>query len=112
MSWDFAIRAGIGKGGGCLKALRELEAKGCFRLSAPRIRKEAPRPRRLSDAVEAPRGVPQQAGRVQGLELSLSSRQEQMRKWNELMIREHPQGAGPLEGRQLRYLVGSEHGWR
>jgi hypothetical protein len=34
-----------------------------------------------------------------------------MRIWNELMIREHPQGAGPLVGRQLRYLVGSEHGW-
>jgi hypothetical protein len=24
---------------------------------------------------------------------------------------EHPQGAGPLVGRQLRYLIGSEHGW-
>ena len=27
------------------------------------------------------------------------------------MAGEHPQGAGPLVGRQLRYLVGSEHGW-
>jgi len=27
------------------------------------------------------------------------------------MIREHPLGAGPLVGRQLRYLIGSAHGW-
>ena len=27
------------------------------------------------------------------------------------MIREHPQGAGPLVGRQIRYLVNSRHGW-
>ena len=35
----------------------------------------------------------------------------QMRIWNELMIREHPQGSGPLVGRQVRYLIGSAHGW-
>jgi hypothetical protein len=34
-----------------------------------------------------------------------------MRLWNELMITEHPQGAGPLVGRQLRYLIASDHGW-
>ena len=27
------------------------------------------------------------------------------------MIQDHPRGAGPLVGRQLRYLVESEHGW-
>ncbi len=27
------------------------------------------------------------------------------------MEHEHPQGAGPLVGRQMRYLLGSEHGW-
>ena len=27
------------------------------------------------------------------------------------MLREHPQGAGPLVGAQMRYLIGSEHGW-
>ena len=27
------------------------------------------------------------------------------------MINDHPQGAGPLVGRQLRYLIGSQHGW-
>ena len=27
------------------------------------------------------------------------------------MLREHPLGDGPLVGRQLRYLIGSRHGW-
>ena len=35
-----------------------------------------------------------------------------MRLWNEMMLCEHPQGAGPLVGAQMRYLIGSEHGWR
>jgi len=34
-----------------------------------------------------------------------------MRTWNEMMLREHPQGAGPVVGRQLRYLIDSEDGW-
>jgi hypothetical protein len=34
-----------------------------------------------------------------------------MRIWNELMIREHPRGAALLVGRQIRYLVQSDHGW-
>jgi hypothetical protein len=34
-----------------------------------------------------------------------------MRTWNELMLGEHPCGAGPLVGAQLRYLIGSAHGW-
>ncbi|MDA2931468.1 IS4 family transposase, partial [Acidobacteria bacterium AH-259-O06] len=96
---------------GCLKALRELEAKGCFRLPPPRIRKGASGPRRLAGPVEEPAEVPEQTGEVRSLELVLVSEEEQMRIWNELMIREHPRGAGPLVGRQLRYLVGSEHGW-
>nr|WP_082829881.1 hypothetical protein [Ectothiorhodospira sp. BSL-9] len=31
--------------------------------------------------------------------------------WNELMAREHPCGMGPLVGAQMRYLIGSAHGW-
>ena len=34
-----------------------------------------------------------------------------MRIWNEMMIREHPRGHGPLVGRQVRYLIESEYGW-
>ena len=96
---------------GCLKALRELEAAGHFTLPAS-ARRGGPRsPRRLAAPVALPVAVPAQAGAVCGLELILVKSAEQMRLWNELMIEGHPQGAGPLVGRQLRYLIGSQHGW-
>lgn len=96
---------------GCLKALRELEGGGHFALPAPRTRPGRRCPRRLSKPVALPTGVPSQAGEVRGLELIGVSTPEQMRIWNELMLDEHPQGAGPLVGRQLRYLIVSQHGW-
>ncbi len=97
--------------GGCLKALRDLEAKGWFQLPRPEIQKGGPAPRRLSKTVEEPQAVPAEVGDVGGLELILVEQESQMRIWNELMIGEHPQGAGPLVGRQVRYLIGSAHGW-
>jgi hypothetical protein len=96
---------------GCLKALRELEATGHFALPAARTSPGRSSPRRLSEPVPLPVEVPLGAGEVQGLELVLVNMPEQMQIWNELMIGEHPQGAGPLVGRQLRYLIGSQHGW-
>src|SRR5439155_2797286 len=68
-------------------------------------------PRRLDQAVPAAIDVPAQAGDVRALTLVIVDRLELMRVWNELMLREHPQGAGPLVGAQMRYLIGSEHGW-
>jgi hypothetical protein len=97
--------------GGCLKALRQLEAKGWFQLPPPEIQKAHPTPRRLPEPVPETKSVPEEVGQVSGLELVLVKQEGQMRIWNELMIREHPQGAGPLVGRQIRYLVHSEHGW-
>lgn len=96
---------------GCLKALRELEAKGWFQLPIAETQKGKPTPRRLSEPVAEPKEVPGEVGQVCGLELILVQQESQMRIWNELMIREHPQGAGPLVGRQVRYLIGSTHGW-
>lgn len=96
---------------GCLKALRELETAGHFTLPAARRSPGRSSPRRLPESVPLPTAVPDQAGLVRGLELILVSTSEQMRIWNELMINDHPQGAGPLVGRQLRYLIGSQHGW-
>ena len=96
---------------GCLKALRELESTGHFALPAV-LRKTGHRsPRRLAEPVVPPTDVPAQAGEVKGLNLVLVKRTEQMRIWNELMIGEHPLGAGPLVGRQVRYLIDSQHGW-
>lgn len=97
--------------GGCVKALRDLEAAGHFELPVARSRPGSRTPRRLCEPVPMPRDVPSQAGDVWGLNLVVVRNEEQMRIWNELMIDEHPQGAGPLVGRQLRYLIGSDHGW-
>jgi hypothetical protein len=96
---------------GCLKALRELEAAGHFTLPAARAKTGPNTPKRLPEAVAEPTGVPAKAGEVRGLELIEVSTEEHMRIWNEMMIREHPRGHGPLVGRQIRYLVGSDHGW-
>ncbi len=98
--------------GGCLKALRELEDAGHFVLPAV-VRSKTGRssPRRLSEPIAPLTDVPSQAGDIWGLTLVVVRTIEQMRIWNEMMICEHPQGAGPLVGRQLRYLIGSDHGW-
>ncbi len=97
---------------GCLKALRELESCGHFSLLATHRKAAAPKsPRRLANPIPPPLDVPAKAGDVQDLKLLLVQKDEQMRTWNELMIEEHPLGAGPLVGRQLRYLIHSRHGW-
>jgi hypothetical protein len=54
--------------------------------------------------------VPADAGNINELRLIIVGTEEEMRIWNELMIQDHPRSAGPLVGRQLRYLVESEHG--
>jgi hypothetical protein len=95
----------------CLRALRDLEDKGRIHLPEPVVQHGPPSPRRLGEPVAVPVDVPSKAGEVLGIELIMVESEEHMRIWNEMMIREHPRGAGPLVGRQLRYLVGSEHGW-
>ena len=68
-------------------------------------------PRGLSEPVPEAQGVPDDAGQRRGLRVIPVESQAHMRIWNELMIQDHPRGAGPLIGRQVRYLVASEHGW-
>ena len=97
--------------GGRLKALRVLEQRGHFVLAVPRSKPGPSRPRRLDQGVPCPNEVPTSVGRVRGLRLVLVETEEQMCTWNTMLDEEHPQGSGPLVGRQLRYLVDSEHGW-
>jgi hypothetical protein len=98
--------------GGCVKALRELERAGHIELPAVLNRGGTGKTaRRLDQPVETPIDVPARAGDVRGLRLIKVDSVELMRLWNEMMIREHPQGAGPLVGAQMRYLITSDHGW-
>jgi hypothetical protein len=57
--------------------------------------------------------VPKRVDQIQGLRLHLLSGQEDALHplWNDLMIAQHPCGDAPLVGAQLRYLIGSDHGW-
>ena len=96
---------------GCLKALRKLETAAHFALPPAQAKTGPNTPKRLPEAVASPIGVPAQVGDVRGLALILVSGEAHMRIWNEMMIREHPRGHGPLVGRQVRYLIESEHGW-
>ena len=70
---------------GCLKALRTLEAKGCFRLPPPRTKTAIGRPHRLSSAVPPAADVPPTAGEIRSLALALAlvlvETEEQMRIW-------------------------------
>ena len=98
----------------CLKALRDLARERHFKLPAPVLTVVSHwRTRRLAGPVPAPKDVPEELREVRDLHLVLVSpdEEERMRTWNELMAREHPQGKRRLVGRQLRYLVGSAHGW-
>lgn len=96
---------------GCMKALNELEKAGHFILPSRCAKSVLKKPRRLGTPVPTPRHVPDQAGEVRGLQLILVESSDQMRLWNELMLTEHPLGSVSLVGNQLRYLIGSEHGW-
>ena len=98
----------------CPKALRNLEREGKLQLPPPVLNiVKHWRARRHAQAVAKPQKVPPEVGQIRDLQLGLVDPQdgEQMRTWNELMVREHPQGQRRLVGRQLRYLVGSAHGW-
>ncbi|MES2229424.1 MAG: hypothetical protein V4540_16895, partial [Pseudomonadota bacterium] len=80
---------------GCVKALRQLEQAGHIVLpAAVHCGGTVKSPRRLDQAVPAAIDVPAQAGDVRALTLVIVDRLELMRVWNELMLREHPQGAG------------------
>ena len=106
---------GMLRTGGTLKALRVLEARGYWRLPKGRASDAGRRwtPRRLGRPVAAPIGVPTRAEQVEGLKLVEVTAQddELFRTWSELIETEHPLHESRMVGRQLRYLVGSEHGW-
>ena len=95
----------------CLSALRALERSGQVRLPARQTPGGTCVRRRRSSPVVPARDVPAQVGEVQGLALVVVSDPAHREIWQGLMEHEHPQGAGPLVGRQIRYLLGSGHGW-
>ena len=110
----FDLRDGRGRcqRASCRKALADLEAAGEVSLPAPRRRTGAVRrPRVLPQPVAPAHDVPGEVGELRDLALVRVETDAQRLVWNTLMAHEHPRGAGPFVGHQLRYLVGCAHGW-
>ena len=104
--------AGLERVSTTLKALRDLEEQGHYKLPDPLI--SGPRgwkARRLEHPVPSPQAVPELVQDVRGLALMEVRTPEHLRIWNELMCSEHPLKEARLVGKQLRYLIGSDHGW-
>ena len=110
----FHLRDGRGRWqrASCRKALGVLQAQGDIALPAPRpARAGGHRPRVLAHAVAPAHDVPGEVGEVRELVLVRVESDAQRLVWNTLMVHEHPRGAGPFVGHQVRYLLGSAHGW-
>ena len=98
--------------GGCTKALRILDSAGHIKLPASTRKDSGKRsPQRLNAPVPSPVDVPATVNEIKDLKLKLVESNDDIKIWNELMIEEHPLGAGPFVGRQLRYLIRSSHGY-
>jgi hypothetical protein len=95
-------------------ALRKLDKRGLLSLPPAKAKRKSPHRLRPSGQALPPLlHVPGQVGQVRGLRLYLLGGHEDPLHslWNDLMIQQHPCGDAPLVGAQLRYLIGSEHGW-
>ena len=97
-----------------LKVLRDLDEKGTIKLPKPLFaHRKKWEPRRLGHPVDEPDNVPESVEKIEDLRLIVveSGDSDLMRIHNELICSEHPLGDKRVVGRQLRYLIKSEHGW-
>ena len=95
----------------CRKALATLQAAGQVTLPPQRRSGGRRTPRVRAQPVVAAHAVPPEVGGIEELELVLVESDAQRLVWNTLMAHEHPRGASLWVGHQLRYLIGSAHGW-
>ena len=110
--FGFVDARGVLREASCLAALRELEDAGAIRLPPPGRGLGISRKPRVLDAPVAPAsGVPEYVHEVGSLHVRLIEGEDERRILSTLLRDEHPQGAVQHGGRQLRYLIGSDHGW-
>jgi hypothetical protein len=98
---------------GAKVALRKLAKRGLLSLPGSRARKSSHKLRGSGQPLPPLQPVPDRVQQVRGLALYLLRGHEDPhhRLWNDLIIQQHPCQDAPLVGAQLRYLIGSEHGW-
>ena len=95
-------------------ALRKLARRGLLALPARSSRsQQTHRLRGTGRRLPRLAPVPGRVDHVQDLSLYLISGATDPYHglWNDLIIAQHPCGDAPLVGPQLRYLIGSRHGW-
>ncbi len=97
---------------GCMKAPGVLaERVPGIALPPPKAPAARAGPRLLDAGVPEPEGVPAHPSLVAGLRVAPVAARGDRAVWNTLMAREHPHGMTTFAGHQVRYLVGSDHGW-
>ena len=110
--FDFRDAGGLPRISSCSAALTKLEASGKISLPvSPTGSGARGHPKRLEKAVPSPLEVPDRVDRIAGLQVSRVCDDHHHRVFNELMAREHPMGSVFQAGAQMRYLIGSDHGW-
>jgi hypothetical protein len=94
-------------------ALRKLQHRDLLPATPARKRARTHRLKGSGAPLPALAKVPKRVDQVQHLHLYLVSGQTDPLHalWNDLIIQQHPCGDAPLVGAQLRYLIGSDHGW-
>jgi hypothetical protein len=95
-------------------ALRKLDKRGLLSLPPARGKcKSRHRLRPSGQPLPPLVRVPGNVEKMRGLTLYLVSGADDPLHglWNDLISQQHPCGDAPLVGPQLRYLIGSEHGW-
>lgn len=98
----------------CKVALLKLHKRGLIpRPGARRANRGPHRLRGSGQPLPPVRPLPARVDLIPGLHLHLlSGAQDPLSSlWNDLIIAQHPCGAAPLVGGQLRYLIGSDLGW-
>ena len=80
-------------------------------LPPPKASAPERRPRLLKTDVPEPEGVPAHPARIRDLGIVAVADAADRALWNTLMAGEHPRGMTTFAGCQVRYLVGSAHGW-
>jgi hypothetical protein len=96
------------------KAIGKLRRRGLLPLpGTQRARTRSHRLRPSGQPLPKVGRVPRKLEEMRGLRLQLVEGHEDPlhRLWNDFMIQQHPCGDIPLAGPQVRYLIGSEHGW-
>ena len=97
---------------GCMKALGVLaESLPGLTLPPPQAPAVKGGPRLVEAGVPEPEGVAPHPARIESLRIDPVAKPAERALWNTLVAREHPHGITTFAGCQVRYLVGSAHGW-